>query len=269
MKKAITLFLAAVMSCVCLCACSGQQAALPSGVDVPPAGKSDPFGFQSNTVKPEVVIDGSDDDELWQGSDVAHISFSSCEVSVLRRATAIYVFFKVQDVTPYSYVSVGDADEVTFSDSIEFYLDAKMCREKTPQANCYQINLGRDSRTRIMSGSNGSWYLWDGMYTFETREGWEGDDYDYYYIEAMIPVAQMGIGATEDVGIAFGHVDRTVDDNRPLDAFFKWYGMDYKGTFIEPQSPSLYLVLRSTGGSLLTYAEYDQLKATTASKENV
>jgi len=255
MKKKL---LSAVLASACalsLCACGSGQPTVASGIDVPPAGASNPFDFVGNTVKPEVVIDGSDSDELWQGADVAHVDFSSCNVSILRRPQAVYVYFKVLDVTPYSYVSQGDADEVTFSDSIEIYIDAMLGRTTTPQANCYQINLGRDGRTRIMSGSNGVWYLWAGMYTFEVREGWN-DEHDYYFLEAMIPVGQMGIGANEDIGIAFGHVDRSVDDNRNLEDFYKWYGMDYKQTFIDPQDPSKYLILRHDGGKLLTGAEY-------------
>lgn len=245
-------------ACACLCACSG------GGETVAPStsGKSDPFDFQGNTVKPEVVIDGVDDDALWSSDGVAHISFSSCEVSVLRRSNAIYAYFKVFDVTPYRYISEGAADEVTYSDSIELYIDSKLSRTEKPYANCYQINLGRDSRTRIMSSNGGLWYEWAGMYTFEAREGYNAE-YDYYFLEMMVPVAQLGIGGTEDVGIAFGHVDRTVDDNRNLESYYKWYGVNYDGEFVDPQIPSTYLVLRASDGKIMSYDRYYTEKNTT------
>lgn len=226
----------------------------------PVVGSRNPFDFAGNTVNPEVTIDGRDDDELWEDSSVTHTSFSSCEVSILRRTSAIYLFFKVHDITPYSFVSQGSADEVTHSDSIEFYLDTKLSRVTTPQANCYQINLGRDSRTRILEGSGGIWYEWAAMYTFEVREGF-GSEEEYYFVEAMLPLAQMGVKADDDMGIAFGLVDRTVEENKDLAGYFTWTGMTYKSAFVEPQDPSRYLVLRASGGELLSYSEYVATKA--------
>ncbi len=235
-----------------LAACGGDQTPEYS-YSIP--GKSDPFSYTGNMIKSELKIDGSDADELWSDPSVTKVRFSSCDVSILRRDTAIYFYFKVYDITPYSYVNEGAADEVTHSDSIEIYIDSLLGRYDTPQANCYQINFGRDGRTRILSGSGGIWYKWEGMYNFEAREGFN-TDYDYYFIEAMIPVAQLGIGATEDIGVAFGHVDRHIEENVDLEAYYKWNGMDFDNKFIDPQVPKLYPVLRATGGDLLTYEQY-------------
>lgn len=241
---------------VCLCACARSDAFLTS----PTEGRSDPFDYQGNMVKSEVVIDGNNDDELWKSGKKTTVHFAECEVTVMRRPTALYFYFKVFDTTPYAFVGEGAADEVTFSDSIEIYIDRDIhSRYETPQANCYQINLGRDSRTRILSGSGGSWLPWAGMYTFETREGYD-DESDYYYMEVMIPVAQLGVGATEDMGIAFGQVDRTVEDNKNLESYYRWFGMTYNDRFIEPQNPSEYLVLRTSDNKILSYAEYMRSK---------
>lgn len=247
MKKKLTALLLTAVSAVSLAACGNAGGGSTK--------KSAPFDYTGNMIKSELAIDGKKDDALWNDESVTHVDFSTCNVSILRRDNAIYIFFKVYDITPYSYVDQGIADEVTHSDSIEIYIDSKLGRYDTPQANCYQINLGRDNRTRILSGSGGNWYEWAGMYTFETREGYN-DEYDYYFLEAMIPVAQLGIGATEAIGIAFGHVDRHVEDNVDLEAYYKWNGMTFNGQFIDPQVPSLYPVLRADGGRLLTYAEY-------------
>lgn len=255
MRK-FALVLAVLMVLTLLCACNDNgQTTTP-----PVTNNHNPFDFPGNTVNPEVVIDGRNDDELWQDPSVTHTQFSSCEVSILRRPTAIYLFFKVHDVTPYSYVDQGAADEVTHSDSIEFYLDTKLARLNSPQANCYQVNLGRDSRTRILEGSGGIWYAWTAMYTFEVREGY-GVEEEYYFVEAMLPLAQMNASASDDMGIAFGLVDRTVEENKDLDGYFTWSGMTYKGTFVDPQIPSTYLVLRANGGDLLSYSEYLASKA--------
>lgn len=251
MKKKLTALILATVSAASLVACGGRETS---------GKKSAPFDYVGNMIKSELEIDGRDDDVFWSDESVTKVDFSTCNVSILRRATAIYIYFKVYDVTPYSYVDQGIADEVTHSDSIEIYIDSKLGRYDSPQANCYQINLGRDNRTRILSGSNGNWYEWAGMYTFETREGFDSE-YDYYFLEAMIPVAQLGIGATEAVGIAFGHVDRHVEENVDLEAYYKWNGMDFGGKFIDPQVPSLYPVLRAEGGDLISYDEYKAQKA--------
>lgn len=254
MKK-ITTIITVLLVLLLLCGCT--PTAQPQ---TPTTNNRNPFDFDGNTVNPEVTIDGRDDDELWQDASVTHTSFSSCEVSILRRTTAIYLFFKVHDVTPYSFVDQGAADEVTRSDSIEFYLDTKLTRVTSPQANCYQINLGRDSRTRILEGGSGIWYEWAAMYTFEVREGF-GSEEEFYFVEAMLPLAQMGVSADQDIGIAFGLVDRTVEENKDLAGYFTWSGMNYKSQFIEPQDPSKYLVLRASGGDLLLYSEYLEAKA--------
>lgn len=252
--KHIAIPIAAAL-CTCLCACASADPFLTS----PTVGKSDPFDYAGNMIKSEVVIDGLDDDELWSVGKKATVSFEDCKVTVMRRPTALYFYFEVLDTTPYAYVGEGAADEVTYSDSIEIYIDSKLARSAVPQANCYQINLGRDSRTRILSGSNGAWLAWSGMYAFETREGYDAEE-DYYFMEVMIPVAQLGMGANDDIGIAFGMVDRTVDDNKNLESYYGWYGMTYKGEFVDPQSPAAYLVLRTSDNKILSYNEYMRSK---------
>lgn len=257
MKKRLFALLAAASAvCCALAACSENKPVFD--------GKSDPFDFEGNMIKPDVIIDGRDDDELWKGDDVAKLQFSSCTVSLLRRPTAIYAFFKVQDTTNYFYYDKGDADEVTYSDSVELYVNVDVnTRTATKQAGCYMLNLGRDNRTRIMSAqmseTEGIWYAWAGMYTFETRQGKSIDgEEEYYFVELMLPVAQLGIGETEDVAIALGHVDRPADTKgKAPNADFFWAGVPG----VDPQISSSYRVLRATGGPLLTYAEYDAWKA--------
>ncbi len=249
MKKKLLLLTAAAMTLM-LSACGGGG----DGGTVP-GGKTDPFNYQNSMIRPELNIDGRQDEELWKGDDVAHLKFSSCDVSVLRRPDAVYVFYKVFDITPYRYISEGAADEVTYSDSVEIYFDAGLGRTEKPQVNCYQINLARDGRTRIMSAAGGVWVDWAGMYMFEVREGFN-DEYDYYYVEAMIPIAQLGASENSDMGIAFGLVDRTVDENKNLLNYYTWTGVTYNSVACDPQHPNTYLVLPASGGKIISYAEY-------------
>ncbi len=226
-----------------LCACTP---AIPqSGVD--------PFDFKGNATNPEVILDGVDDDELWQGDNVIKVSFGTAEVSIVRRPTAVYFFYKVRDLTPYRFVKTGAAEEVTKSDSVEFYFDAKLTRTSAPTAYDFQVNLGRDGRTRICTGSG--WVKWMALYMFEVREGVD-DEEAYYFVEAMLPVEQMGVGATEAMGIAFGQVDRMFDVDNDMSAYYSWTGLTVNGQFVDPQVPSTYLVLTPDGDRLYTYEEY-------------
>lgn len=263
MKKLISVIAATAATAVSLCACSGNGGEAPSV-----SGKSDPFAYDNDMISPAVVLDGRDDDELWKSDGVVKLRFSSCDVSLVKNDTALYFLFKVFDITPYRYVNEGAADEVTCSDSIEIYIDSLLGRAAVPQAGCYQVNLGRDGRTRIMSGGSGVWLDWAGMYMFEVREGFN-DEYDYYFVEVMIPTAQLGSSVTGDMGITFGHVDRTVDENKDLENYYTWTGITYNGVFTDPQDPSKYLVLTADGKRILSYEEYLASKTQEQSRSDV
>lgn len=252
MKRTISAIIAVILTAVLLfmSSCTKSKAA------------SDPFGFAGNAIEPEAVIDGDGSDELWNSPDRVEVDFGTTHLILVRRPDAIYLYYKVKDITPYSYVSTGDDDEVTKSDSIEFYVDSKLGRADAPVGNCYQINLGRDGRTRILSGSKGVFNKWLALYTFEVREGQTAEEYDYYYVEVMLPVAQMNMGADEAVGVAFGQVDRIVESNVDLQKNFTWTGLSENGAFVDPQVPSTYLVLtpksliQGQNNRLYTYSEY-------------
>ena len=218
---------------------------------------ADPFAFDGNMINSEAKIDGLDDDELWQSENKVVVEFGDAKVTIVRKPQAIYLFYKVHDTTNYRYVSSGAAEEVTHSDSVEFYFDAKLSRTDKPAAGDYQINLGRDSRTRICAGAG--WIKWMAMYMFEVREGgvMTGDE-DYYCVEAMLPLAQMGIGEDQAVGMAFGQVNRYVDVNFDREAYFSWNGLTFNGNFVDPQIPSTYVVLTGDGSQLLSYDEYQK-----------
>ncbi len=267
MKKFLV-FIMALMTVMTLalvgCDSNGQQST-EQGLD-PNAPKSSPFAFQGNVVALEAVIDGYNNDALWQDPNRVEVQFANCEVTIVRRPTAVYLFYKVYDVTPYRFVATGDADEVTKSDSIEFYFDSQLNRANVPSGNCYQVNLGRDGRTRILAGATNSFDKWLALYNFEVREGdFNNGDYDYYYVEAVVPAAQMNMTADNAIGIAFGQVDRVDERNVDLQKYYTWTGIVYKGNFVDPQIPSTYVVLSPVSlisgepNRLYTYDEYCSL----------
>lgn len=251
MKKLITIIVTVFMLTAILAGCTD-----------PTVTTTDPFAADSNATNPEVVLDGYKTDALWSSDDRIEVDFATSHVTIVMRDEAVYLFFEVKDITPYKYVGTGDKDEVNRSDSIEFYFDTKLGRSSTPSANCYQINLGRDGRTRIMSGSNGVWLSWLALYSFEVREGESAAEYDYYYVEAMIPSAQMNITPGSAIGVAFGQVDRNTDVNVDLEKYYTWTGLTYNGVFVEPQSPADYLVIspvsliKGARNRVYTYEEY-------------
>lgn len=259
MKKFIVLIITCLLALTMgvLAACEPEAAS-----DTTPSGpKSNPFSFKGNVVSLEAVIDGVDDDALWQDEDRVQVHFANCDVTIVRRATAVYLFYKVYDVTPYRFVGTGDADEVTKSDSIEFYFDSRLNRANVPSADCYQINLGRDGRTRILKGATDSFTKWLALYNFEVREG-DDDEYDYYFVEAVLPAEQMNMTADNAIGIAFGQVDRVDERNVDLQKYYTWTGIVYKGQYVDPQIPSTYVVLNpkslepGVNNRLYTYEEY-------------
>ena len=245
----------AIVLCVLLIALVSLGACQPEQNSKWDPDSANPFDFDGNMVRPEAVIDGYDNDELWQSPNKVTVEYADTVVSIVRKPNAIYLFFKVRDNTPFRYVGSGAAEEVTHSDSVEFYFDAKLSRTAAPSAGDYQINLGRDSRTRICAGAG--WIKWMAMYMFEVREGSVMDnDEEYYYVEAMLPLAQMGIGANDAIGMAFGQVDRSVDVNNDLPGYFTWRGLTFEGGFADPQKPNTYVVLTADGNKLLTYQQY-------------
>lgn len=256
MKKLLSIIVTIVIMIAVLVGCTD-----------PTVTQTDPFAKDSNATNPEVNLDGYKTDDLWSSDDRVEVDFATSHVTIVMRTEAIYLFFEVKDITPYKYVGTGDQDEVNRSDSIEFYFDTKLSRASAPSANCYQINLGRDGRTRIMSGNGGVWRSWLALYSFEVREGVSAAEYDYYYVEAMIPAAQMNITPGSAIGIAFGQVDRNADVNVDLEKYFTWTGLTHNGVFIEPQSPAEYLVIspvslvEGTSNRVYTYDEYLSLTA--------
>ena len=264
-KRLFTLFTAITLA-GCLLFISACTAEAETGKD---GAKASPFAFKSNVINPEAKIDGVMDDDIWRDENRVEIEYSSAHVTLVLRPNALYLFYKVYDVTPFNYVNTGDADEVTKSDSIEFYVDSKLNRASAPVGNCYQINLGRDGRTRIMSGSGGLFYNWLAQYVFEVKEGDTADDYDYYYVEVMLPVGQMKMTGSDCVGVAFGVVDRHIDSNVDLNRNYTWTGYEYTSfgsvKFVDPMVPKTYLVLspvsliKGQSNRLYTFDEYSAL----------
>ncbi len=256
MKKISLILCVVLVALISLCAC---QPTASENNKVWDKNSPDPFDFEGNMINPEAVIDGKDDDELWQSPNKVTVKYADTELSIVRKAEAIYLFFKVKDSTPYRYVGSGEAEEVTHSDNVEFYFDAKLTRTSSPSAGDYQVNLGRDGRTRICCGAG--WIKWMAKYMFEVREGdvLSGDE-EYYYVEVMMPLAQMGISSTQAIGMAFGQVDRYVDINNDLENYFSWRGLTFNGNFVDPQIPSSYVVLTADGSQLLSYEQYVALQ---------
>ena len=254
-KSIISLLLCALSTCLIGCNDAGGNSG--NGGNGQETQAPNPFEFASNAVNPEVVLDGRKDDALWTSENLVVVEgVGDAVISIVRRPDAVYFFYEVKDNTQYRYVSNGAAEEVTHSDSVEFYFDSKLTRTSEPSAYDFQVNLGRDGRTRICTGQG--WRKWMALYMFEVREGMYEEE-DYYYVEAMIPVAQMGIGANEAVGIAFGQVNRFVEVKNDLPQYFNWNGLHVNGELVDPQIPSTYLVLTPTANELYTWDEYQAL----------
>lgn len=208
----------------------------------------DQFDFAGNYTPPELKVDGIQDEVEWQNAteSVTFGALNQTTMEMYRGESALYCFFDVQD-KDIQTVGNNNGDDVTKSDSVEVYFDFKNDAALKPQIDDIQINIGAHGKTRIFVGSNGSWGSWNGLLDYEIKlNGTLNDSSDEdtgFQVELMIPYAQIGIDKTSTFGFSVGHVARGIestDENKD----FTWGGITYSGTFIDPQSPAVYLVLQ-------------------------
>lgn len=207
----------------------------------------DQFDFKGNYTKPELTVDGKDDEEQWANA-TEYVSFGSllqAKVKMLRGENALYCHFVVED-EDIQTVGENNGDDVTKGDSVEIYFDFKNDASGKPQSDDIQINIGAHGKTRIFVGSNGQWGSWNGLLDYEVLlDGTLNDDTDTdrgYSIELMIPYEQVGIDKNSMFGFSLGHVARGRESTHDTLAY-TWGGITYEGNFVDPQSPASYLVL--------------------------
>lgn len=207
----------------------------------------DQFDFKGNYTKPELTVDGKDDEEQWKNS-TEYITFGQllqAKVKMFRGESALYCYFVVED-EDIQTVGENNGDDVTKGDSVEIYFDFKNDAASKPQNDDIQINIGAHGKTRIFVGSNGQWGSWNGLLDYEVViDGTLNDDKDVdqgYAIELMIPYEQVGIDKNSIFGFSLGHVARGRESTHDTLAY-TWGGISYEGNFIDPQSPATYLVL--------------------------
>lgn len=208
---------------------------------------SDQFDFKGNYTKPELTVDGKDDEEQWKNA-TEYIYFGQllqAKVKMFRGESALYCYFVVED-EDIETIGENNGDDVTKGDSVEIYFDFKNDASSKPQNDDIQINIGAHGKTRIFVGSNGQWGSWNGLLDYEVLiNGTLNDDKDVdqgYSIELMIPYEQVGIDKNSIFGFSLGHVARGKESTHDTLAY-TWGGISYEGNFIDPQSPATYLVL--------------------------
>ena len=204
------------------------------------------FDFDGNFVKPEITIDGEDNDEAWAGPNVSEtLSFqneqNTITVKLLRGERSLFFFFRVTD----KYICAkgnNNGDDVSHSDSVEIYIDSLNDGGTAPQTDDYQINLGVHDKTRILVGSGTVWSNWNGLCQYETKiNGTLNDNSDIdegYAVEGMIPWNQIGCTKDSIFGVAFGNVDKKTDDAQEETT---WNGLTFDGILVEPQTPNNYI----------------------------
>lgn len=214
-------------------------------------GDNDPFDFEGNYVNPELKIDGVKDEEAWSSEYACEASSFgytyksnryTVEISLYRGERELCAFFDVKDCNILTDGN-DNGNSVSYSDSVEIYLDTLNNGGDSPQSDDYQINLGVHGKTRILSGTGTGWSQWSGLVQFESViSGTLNDPRDVdtgYTIEMAIPYKQIGIQRDTEIGIAFGLVNKF--DQGGGSAYKTWYGQTLDGNFINPQKPDTYL----------------------------
>jgi hypothetical protein len=238
--KILTALLAALLCLFPLAACNGGGGAAKNA-------DGSQFDFAGNYQSPETKIDGKDDDGTWAALPVlARYGKADTAVAVkaFRGVSALFMFFEVYD--PCLLTQEGDAEAITFGDSVEIYLDTKLDGGEKPQTDDFQFNLGIDGRSRILRGTGAFWTAWNGLIDHAVdligtlNDGTAANDMGYR-IEAMIPYAQVGLTPSAAFGISFGQVDKWGANNVLL-TDWNWYPFIWEGLLIEPQRPANYVV---------------------------
>ncbi len=204
------------------------------------------FDFESNVTVPELDVDGLDDDEEWNQatSELTYGNNGNVTMKMYLGEEALFVYFEVLD-TNIMTLGYNNGDDVTRSDSVEFYIDTDNDATNSPQAGDYQINIGAHGKARVLSGSGGSWGTWNGMIDYSVVvNGTINDASDTdtsYTIELMLPYRQIELSDSSVFGFSLGHVDKETEGDIPGEDF-GWYGYVHNGQFTDPQIPSSYIV---------------------------
>ncbi len=209
----------------------------------------DQFDFAGNYVAPELTINGQADDAVWASTPVL-ATFGhggAATVKVYRGELALFFLFNVSDSILLTEGTAND-DSVTRSDSVELYLDTLANGGSKPQNDDYQLNLAAHGKTRIMQGAGNQWGNWNGLIDYEftingtLNDGNTANDTGYC-AEVMVPYAQIGIEKDDTIGVAFGQVDKVSNAGVEPTVHWDWYGWEYGGVIVEPQTPNNYVLL--------------------------
>lgn len=212
----------------------------------------DQFDFPGNYAAPELKIDGVDDDAQWANAKtIATFGHGgAATIKIYRGEQALFFFANVADTILATEGETND-DAVTRSDSVEIYIDTLADGGLKPQNDDYQINLGIHGKTRIMQGSGSGWGGWNGLIDYEVQlngvlnDGYEAVDTGYT-VEIMIPYSQIGIEKDDTIAVSFAQVDK-VASGASATIDWDWYGWEYNGKIVEPQTPNNYLLLDKDG----------------------
>ena len=209
---------------------------------------NDQFDYEGNYAAPELKIDGIADDAQWaDAKTIATFGHGgAATIKIYRGEQALFFFVEVADAILATEGETND-DAVTRSDSVEIYIDTLADGGTKPQNDDYQINLGIHGKTRIMQGSGSGWGGWNGLIDYEVQlngvlnDGYEAVDTGYA-VEVMIPYSQIGIEKDDTIAVSFGQVDK-VASGASATIDWDWYGWEYNGKIVEPQTPNNYLLL--------------------------
>ncbi|MBI9009518.1 MAG: carboxypeptidase regulatory-like domain-containing protein [Tenericutes bacterium] len=243
-KKILTIFLALLLSIV-LIGCNDTVELTTTEVEK--TNNSSQFDFDSNITIPELDVDGIDDDDEWDNAtnELVYGNNGNVTVKMYLGDEALFVYFEVLD-TNIMTLGYNNGDDVTRSDSVEFYIDTDNDASPNPQDGDFQINIGAHGKARILSGSGGSWGTWNGMIDYAVvLNGTINDESDTdtsYTVELMLPYEQIGLEKTDTFGFSLGHVDKETSGNVSAEDY-GWYGFAYNSQFSDPQIPSKYIVL--------------------------
>ncbi len=224
----------------------------------------DPFSTEGNYEAPELTLDGYMTEPEWSDPNYSSPTLSmtrhgndAASVKFYRGKKALFAFFSLTDDNILSDGN-SNGDAVNRSDSVELYIDADN-DGVNKQYDDVQINIGANSRTRILTGSDNVWGSWAGLVSYEVAfNGTLNDASDAdvgFNVELMVSYSDINITRNSVIGFSIGAPDKWDASGSVSGTDFDWFGANYEGSFIDPQMASDYLVY--TNNAFFTRSEYN------------
>ncbi len=223
----------------------------------------DIFDFYSNSILPEVTLDGKLDDARWSASDVITLgSFDNSDIEsgeygaivgdilsyaetkrgvikMFRGEVGFHFGIEIRD-NDICYKALNDDDDAIYTDNVLINLCTQLDGATIPMADDYYLLVTAFNNQCFRRGANapGLWGAFTGIidYQAEIFKDDFGKDAGFI-VEMLVPYSEIGISKDSPVGITFRSCNRYSESKTVIE--FPWF---YKGGIHPFNTPNEYIV---------------------------